>query len=325
MATLPGSDPAAIRAAAELIASGELVAFPTETVYGLGARADRDGAVRKIFDLKKRPADHPLIVHVLDEASAEFFAQPMPPAARNLVRHTWPGPVTLILRRRPGVADAAAAGQSTIGLRSPAHPVARALLIQAASLGVPGIAAPSANRFGRISPTAASDVRDELGDDLAVLDGGPCPVGIESAIVDCSGERLQLLRPGTIDRGRLEEAAGEPLATVGEGAPRAPGTLESHYAPRARVRLMESDALRRAWEQNAIPPSVAVYARMPFAIEADPARWRPMPSDPDAAARELFAVLRSLDRAGAAEIWVERPPADARWEGVADRLRRAAR
>lgn len=325
MPILPGSDPAAVREAAAHIAVGELVAFPTETVYGLGARADWDHAVARIYELKKRPADHPLIVHVLDEAAIAPFSAELPPAARNLVRRLWPGPVTLILRRNAGIADAAAARQSTIGLRCPAHPVARALLAQAVSLGVPGIAAPSANRFGRISPTTAADVRDELGESLTVLDGGACAVGIESAIVDCSGARLRLLRPGTIDRARLESAAGEALADADGDAPRAPGTVESHYAPRARVRLLTSDELRHAWAQNAIPRTVAVYARTFAPAEPAPAQWRQMPSDPDLAARELFAVLRNLDRAGAEEIWVERPPEDARWEGVADRLRRAAR
>ncbi|HEY8708313.1 MAG TPA: L-threonylcarbamoyladenylate synthase, partial [Burkholderiaceae bacterium] len=205
---LDGSNSAAVERAADLLAAGELVAFPTETVYGLGARADDDGAVAQIFRAKGRPADHPLIVHGADLAQLLRFAAKVPPVARRLIDAYWPGPLTVILPRAEGVAAAAAGGQRSIGLRCPSHPVARALLGAAQRRGVPGVAAPSANRFGRISPTLAAHVVDEFGDALAVLDGGACEVGIESSIVDCSRGRPVLLRPGLLTRAQIEAAAG---------------------------------------------------------------------------------------------------------------------
>lgn len=328
MPILPGDEPAAVATAAQRLADGGLVGLPTETVYGLSARADSDAAVAGIFAAKGRPADHPLIVHVADLAGADLFASDLPPAARRLAEAFWPGPVTVIVPRRPGAADAAAAGQPTVGLRCPAHPVARALLRQAARLGVPGVAAPSANRFGRISPTSAGHVQDEFGPDLLVLDGGDCPLGIESTIVDCSRGRPVLLRPGVLTRAVLEAALGEPLHEADAHAPRAPGTLAAHYAPRARLRLMTSDALEQALDKPATwPAGLAVYSRRlapGLAATAAPTLYRRMPDDPAAAAHALFAALRDLDDDGAAEIWVEQPPDTPAWEGVRDRLRRAA-
>lgn len=321
MAILPGSDPAAIERAARTLADGGLVALPTETVYGLGARADDDAAVAGIFAAKGRPADHPLIVHVPDARAAAFFAAELSPAARMLMAHFWPGPLTLIVPRRAGVATAAAGGQGSIGLRCPAHPVAHALLVRAAALGVAGLAAPSANRFGRVSPTRAEHVRDEFGPGLLVLDGGPCAVGIESSIVDCTREPPALLRPGGVARAQIEALLGTALRAPDAGSPRASGTLDAHYAPRARVRLVGAAELAAAAAGERA--AVAVYSRLPV----EPAGWaavRRMPADAVAAARELFAVLRELDAAGVAQIWVETPPADAAWEGVNDRLRRAA-
>jgi L-threonylcarbamoyladenylate synthase len=321
MAILPGDDPAAIDRAAATLRDGGLVALPTETVYGLGARADDDAAVAGIFAAKGRPADHPLIVHVPDAAAAAHFAAGLSPAARALMAHFWPGPLTLIVPRRPGVAAAAAGGQASIGLRCPAHPVAHALLVRAAALGVPGLAAPSANRFGRVSPTRAGHVRDEFGAGLLVLDGGPCPVGIESSIVDCTREPPALLRPGGVARAEIEALLGTALRPPDAASPRASGTLASHYAPRARVRLVAAAELAAAAPGDR--SAVAVYSRLPV----EPAGWaavRRMPADAAATAQELFAVLRELDAAGVAQIWVETPPADAAWEGVNDRLRRAA-
>jgi len=318
MPVLDGNDPAAVDSAARRIAAGELVAFPTETVYGLGARADDDAAAARIFAVKGRPPDHPLIVHVTDAAAALAFTPALQGAARRLVDAFWPGPVTVIVARRPDRAAAAAGGLPTLGLRSPAHPVARALLARCAALGVAGIAAPSANRFGRISPTRAAHVAAEFGPDLVVLDGGDCALGIESAIVDCSAGEPVLLRPGTLARAEIERALGRPLAGLGAITARAPGTLESHYAPRARLRLFASTA--------ALPPDaggLAVYSRERPVAAGGP-RWRAMPADPLAVAHELFAVLRDLDARGVREIWVEQPPDDPRWEGVRDRLRRAA-
>jgi L-threonylcarbamoyladenylate synthase len=332
MALLEGTGPRAVAEAARRLADGELVAFATETVYGLGARADDDAAVAQIFRAKGRPADHPLIVHVTGAQAAASFAHELPPVAQRLMAALWPGPLTVIVARRKAVAEAAAGGHATIGLRAPSHPLAQALLAEAAALGVPGVAAPSANRFGRISPTRAAHVCSEFADalpDLCVLDGGDCPVGIESAIVDCSRGQAVLLRPGVLTRGQLEAAAGEPLREADAAAPRASGSLASHYAPRASLRLMSGEALRKALEVLPIealpaagPRRLAVYCRS----IAPPPRLagRRMPDDAAAAAQELFAVLRAFDDEGVQLIWVEEPPEDSAWDGVRDRLQRAA-
>jgi L-threonylcarbamoyladenylate synthase len=323
---LDGHDAASIERAARLIADGELVAFPTETVYGLGARADSDSAVAKIFALKGRPSGHPLIVHVADRAGADrFVATTMPAVAERLIDAFWPGPLTVIVARRAGVADAAAAGQVTIGLRAPAHPVAHALLAEAAGHGVFGIAAPSANRFGRVSPTTAAHVEDELGADLPVLDGGAARIGIESAIVDCSSGRPVLLRPGILTPGRIEEAAGEPLQPADAASPRAPGTLAAHYAPQARLRLMTTEMLKTALQVlGADPLKLAVYSRSIPSGVATGVVHRRMPARPEQAAHELFSILRELDGEGVHLIWVEEPPPGPEWDGVRDRLGRAA-
>ena len=239
----------------------------------------------------------------------------------------WPGPLTLIVPRRPGVATAAAASQGSIGLRMPSHPVALALLKAAGARGVPGVAAPSANRFGRVSPTQAEHVRDELGADLLVLQGGACAVGIESAIVDCTCTPPALLRPGQLTRMRLEAALGEVLAERGADSPRASGTLESHYAPSATLSVWDSAALAARVAQAPTSAQrghgecVGVYSRL-----APAAGWlhRPMPSDADAAAHELFAAFRWFDEAGATSLWLEEVPSGPAWEGVRDRITRAA-
>ena len=322
MPVLDGRDAAALQAAAERIVAGELVAFPTETVYGLGARADDDAAVARIFAAKGRPADHPLIVHVADLAAAERFAAHFSSAARRLVAAFWPGPLTVIVPRRPGRAAAAAGGQDSIGLRLPSHPVALALLRACAQRGVDGIAGPSANRFGRVSPTTAQHVVDEFGGALPVLDGGPCAVGIESAIVDCTRDTPALLRPGGLGRLRLEAVLGAALAAPDAASPRAPGTLAAHYAPRARVHLLSAPALAQALG-GALPAGLAVYSR---SVPPAPARvaFKAMPGDPAEVAHELFAVLRDFDAGGASAIWVEQPPPGPEWDGVRDRLVRAA-
>jgi len=324
MPLLHGSDAAAIAAAAQHLSEGQLVAFATETVYGLGARADDDAAVARIYAAKGRPAAHPLIVHVADEDAVRHFAADVSPAARRLMAAFWPGPLTLIVPRRAGVAAAAAGGQGSIGLRLPAHPVALALLRAAAALGVPGAAAPSANRFGRVSPTQAQHVQQEFGPDLWVLDGGPCEVGIESAIVDCTRTLPALLRPGQLGREAIEAVLGQALAAPDAASPRASGTLASHYAPAAPVRLVDAAALRRLAAGAPEPGAVlGVYSRV--ALQPGSAwRHRPMPSDAAAVAHELFAVLRDFDAAGVSAIWVERPPPGPQWDGVRDRLQRAA-
>ncbi|MCF8153424.1 MAG: threonylcarbamoyl-AMP synthase [Rhodoferax sp.] len=327
----PGSDPAAIAEAAQRIRAGELVGFPTETVYGLGADASNDAAVALIFAAKGRPSDHPLIVHVASAAQVADYASEVPDFAARLMAAFWPGPLTLILPRRDGVAAAAAGGQHSIGLRCPAHPVALALL-QACGTGLAG---PSANRFGRVSPTTAQHVQEELGEDLLVLDGGPCTVGIESTIVDCTRGQPVLLRPGVLTCAQLEAACGQPVldkdARSAVAAPRASGMLESHYAPNARVRLMDAKGLQtgldtldsKAKGPAARTGTVAVYARSPLRMNTNILHKR-MPEDAALAAQQLFAVLRELDATAVSEIWVQIPPDAPEWDGVRDRLNRAA-
>lgn len=282
--------------------------------------------MRRIYDAKGRPAAHPLIVHVADVEQARRFAAPWPAAAQALAQAFWPGPLTLIVPREPGLAQAAAGGQGSIGLRVPSHPVAQQLLREALRLGVPGIAAPSANRFGRVSATTAAHVAQEFGDALVVLDGGACPGGIESAIVDCSGSAPALLRPGLLPRARIESVLGVPLRGRDAQSPRASGTLRSHYAPAARLRLMSALQLRDALEvlgPQAGSLRLGVYSRTALRVGRGIALRR-MPDDPSAAARELFAVLRDFDAQGVQLLWVEQPPDEAGWEGVNDRLTRAA-
>ncbi len=324
MPVLSGRDPAAVRHAAALLAAGELVAFVTETVYGLGARADDDAAVARIYSAKGRPSGHPLIVHVADLTAAQAFAAPLNDHALRLMAAFWPGPLTVIVPRAPGMGAAAAGGQDSIGLRMPAHPVALALLREAAALGVAGVAAPSANRFGRVSPTQAAHVVQEFGPALTVLDGGPCEVGIESAIVDCTRAQPALLRPGQLSRQRIEAVLGVALAAPDAASPRASGTLESHYAPVAPVRLFDAaSGLPAAAAPSRPGEVVGVYSR---AAPAAGEGWlhRALPSAAATVAHELFAVLRDFDAAGVSAIWVERPPPDPAWDGVRDRLQRAA-
>jgi L-threonylcarbamoyladenylate synthase len=325
MPVLSGFRPADVQACAIHLAQGGLVAFATETVYGLGADAGNDVAVAAVFAAKGRPAQHPLIVHVASIEAAEVFAAAWSPQARLLAQAFWPGPLTLILPRRPAIAAAAAGGQASIGLRMPAHPVALALLREAARLGVAGVAAPSANRFGRVSPTAAAHVGDEFGPAMWVLDGGPCDVGIESAIVDCTRAVPALLRPGQLDRRQLERVLGQPLAMADAASPRAPGTLRAHYAPRARVLVLSPTHLLQALAAAPRTGStIGVYSRTEPAPGAAAHLWRPVPATAAMAARQLFADLRAFDAAGVDTVLVESPPAGAEWDGVRDRLQRAA-
>ncbi len=332
--TLTASDPAAIEQAALRLAAGGLVGMPTETVYGLAADAGNASAVRGIFEAKGRPSDHPLIVHIPPAADGDWraavapLAREVPDFAAALMQAFWPGPLTLILPRRPEVAAVAAGGQDSVGVRCPAHPVAQALLVAARAHGVLGVAAPSANRFGRVSPTTAAHVAEEFADlsdeQLLILDGGACPVGIESTIVDGSRGVPVLLRPGMITPAHIETACGLPLRDRDAAAPRASGTLESHYAPKARVRLMDAGPLQAALDVlGADARHIAVYARSALKA-ARGVSLRRMPQDAAQAAQELFAVLRELDATGVQLIWVETPPAGADWDGVRDRLQRAA-
>lgn len=324
---LDGALPSSLAQAVRALESGELVAFPTETVYGLGADAGSDAAVARIFAAKGRPSDHPLIVHVADAGSVAHFAASVPPFAQRLMDAFWPGPLTLILPRRSGVGAAAAGGQPSIGLRCPAHPVAHALLLACRQAAPPvhGVAGPSANKFGRVSPTTAQHVQSEFGDGLLVLDGGPCGVGIESTIIDCSRGAPVLLRPGVLAQEAIERACGQPLADPGGTAPRASGTLESHYAPRAKVRLMDARALQTALDLLGAEASrIATWSRVILRSDSAQILRRRMPDDAIETARQLFAVLREFDAQGVRLIWVETPPATPEWDGVRDRLQRAS-
>jgi len=341
--------PDAIGAAAQALRAGQLIGLPTETVYGLGADADNATAVAGIFAAKGRPSDHPLIVHVASfdggMSGVSHYAERVPSFAQQLMSAFWPGPLTLILPRRAGVGAAAAGGHNTIGLRCPEHPVAQAVLsaLRQPTNGeavVWGIAAPSANRFGRVSPTTAQHVASEFADstDLLILDGGPCDVGIESTIIDCTRGAPVLLRPGAITAEQVAAACGRELVTPeeleaqGQQTPHASGTLESHYAPNATVRLMDAKALQQALDMLGADvdkspsggASIAVYARTPLKTAARSIEQRRMPSDPAVAAHELFSVLRELDALRVKLIWVETPPAGSAWDGVRDRLQRAA-
>ena len=392
--------------------------LPTETVYGLAADADNDAAVAQIFKAKGRPADHPLIIHVADVSAVAHYAADVPEFAERLMTAFWPGPLTVILPRRPGVANAASGCNPTIGLRCPAHPVAQALLhallnggqipvyseqntstslgdrahcagqggartaggaeirgSESASAGsdglkscslwlrhvhgaersvaqtpgskqlesdsncfeVWGLAAPSANQFGRVSPTTASHVQGEFGEELLILDGGPCEVGIESTIIDCSRGAPVLLRPGAITPEQVQAACGlkvlskDELHTLDPPAPKASGTLESHYAPSATVRLMTAKELQTALkllgqdtDLRGVSPTIALYCRSMFPIKTRHVLYRRMPGDAAEAAQELFAVLREFDARGVKLIWVESLPEAQEWDGVRDRLERAA-
>ena len=390
---LPGDAAQSIAAAAKSIRSGGLLGLPTETVYGLAADADNDAGVAKIFTAKGRPADHPLIVHVADISAVAHYVAEVPEFAKRLMTAFWPGPLTVILPRRPGVADAAAGGNPTIGLRCPSHPVAQALLKAllnggrisisseqdaSTSLGdralcsvsparragsaltcaersvtqtssskplesdpqfikVWGLAAPSANQFGRVSPTTASHVQGEFGEELLILDGGPCEVGIESTIIDCSRGAPVLLRPGAITPEQVQAACGlkvlskDELHTLDTPAPKASGTLESHYAPSATVRLMTAKEIQTALKLlgqdtglKGASPTIALYCRSMFPIKTPHVLYRRMPGDATATAHELFAALREFDAKGVKLIWVESLPEAQEWDGVRDRLERAA-
>lgn len=311
--------PEDIGRAVAVLQSGGLVAFPTETVYGLGADATNPAAVRRIFAAKGRPADHPVIVHLASVSQIDAWARDIPAGARHLADAFWPGPLTLILPRRAGVSDLVTGGQDSVGVRIPSHPVAQSLLRAFGG----GVAAPSANRFGRISPTTADHVRTELGDRVdLVLDGGASEVGIESTIVDLSGAVPALLRPGIIASAQIEAVLGRPLGAGTTGSPRASGTLEAHYAPTTPLDLIEATAIDhlapRAGER------LVVLARRPAPAQATLA-WVQAPADARTYAHELYRTLRRLDGGAYTRILVESLPDTAEWIAVRDRLARAAR
>lgn len=340
--------------AAQRLAQGRLVAFPTETVYGLGADAENPMAVARIYAAKHRPANHPVIVHLAPDTDPGYWTASMPPLARQLMAAFWPGPLTLILPRAARIPDAVSGGQDSIGLRCPSHPVAQALLHVFAALkshGCGGVAGPSANQFGQVSPTRAEHVRQEFPDldaqALMVLDGGDSEVGIESTILDVSrldrGVPPTLLRPGGISALQLAEVLGALPARPDAAAPRVSGSLKAHYAPRTPVLLVDAAALA-AWAlATAVdaPPVSAdlaallalsgtgrkvaaiVLARPPGPAPAA-VDWIVLPDDPSAYAHRIYAVLRELDADGYACIVLQRPPSEPAWQGVNDRIGRAA-
>lgn len=315
-----GSD---IATAAGVLRAGGLVAFPTETVYGLGADASSDAAVARIFAAKGRPRAHPLIVHLAADARLDDWALDVPESARRLAAAAWPGPLTIILARGPRVSLATTGGSETVGLRVPAHPMAQELLRAFGG----GVAAPSANRFGAVSPTTAEHVVADLADDVDyVLDGGACTVGVESTIVDLSRDHAVLLRPGGLAREAIEAIVG-PLAAADVAAPAAPGTLASHYAPRAQVIAVLPHEVPAAVAAAAashrrvavLAPAAAFATWPPSAAVA-----HPLPDDAAGMARELYAALRDLDASGVDVVIAALPPAAGLGEAVGDRLLRAA-
>jgi len=295
-----------IKEAAERIRGGELVAFPTETVYGLGANALDAAAVEKIYELKGRPPASPLIVHVSSIEMARTLVIQWRPEAELLARKHWPGPLTLVLAKGPAIPDIVTAGLPTVGLRVPNHPIALELIQEA---GVP-IAAPSANRFMQLSPTTADHVHAAFGDAVPVLDGGACQVGIESTVVSIANGKITLLRPGMITLDEVERAS----ALSNNDAHPAPGMHERHYSPRTPLYLVNGP------EQ--LPVGLGAYV-----WREKTARLQPhvhMPADPEAYAAQLYSVLHELDREGWPWIAVEKPPDTSEWAAVLDRLRRAA-
>jgi len=308
-----------IEAAVAALARGDVIGLPTETVYGLAGDAANPDAVRRIFTLKGRPADHPVIVHLGDASWLPLWARDIPPTAWRLAERFWPGPLTLILRRSAAVSNLVTGGQDTVGLRVPGHPVALAVL---RAFGR-GLAVPSANRFGHLSPTRAEHVRVEFGADLPlVLDGGPCDIGIESTIVDLSGAHPRVLRPGKIPSGALALALDSPVAaSAPSDSPRVSGSLPSHYARRARAELVLREELdaRVARAQHA-GEKIAVLAigGLPAA-----ARGLVLPAAADRYAQGLYAALRTLDTDDVSCIVIEAPPASAEWLAIRDRLQRA--
>jgi len=305
-----------VERAARILRSGGLVAFPTETVYGLGADASSASAMAKLYAVKRRPADHPVIVHFASADAAFGWAREVPESARRLAHEFWPGPLTLVLRRSEKAQDFVTGGQDTVGLRVPSHPVAHELL----KTFKQGVAAPSANRFGRVSPTTAAHVRADLGADVdLVLEGGPTEVGIESTIVDLSGAAPALLRPGSISKQDLEQALGSSVLEKSAASPRHSGGLERHYAPRTPARLVPSYDLDKEIARLKEKVAVLAFSRPDERVDY----WLRMPRDPHAYAQKLYAALRELDSAGCDEILVEAPPEALEWTAVRDRLKRA--
>jgi L-threonylcarbamoyladenylate synthase len=308
-------------AAADVLKAGGLVAFPTETVYGLGADACNAAAVARIYSVKGRPADHPLIVHVASMDGLGDWASDVPAYAIALARDYWPGPMTLVLRRSDLAGDFVTGGQDTVGVRVPNHPVALGLLEAFVRAGGKGVAAPSANRFGNVSPTRAQAVAHELGDYLAegdqILDGGACDVGVESTIIDCTGDVPKILRPGAITVEMIEQSTGLKVigsddVAVDEQVIRVSGSLDSHYAPDATVVLDQS------------PIAGQGFIAMADVVAADGVVRLAAPATHEEFARVLYAALRAADEQGLATVVVQQPVGDGIAIAIRDRLKRAA-
>ncbi|RDI46943.1 L-threonylcarbamoyladenylate synthase [Aquicella lusitana] len=313
-----------ITKAVKLLREGRLVAIPTETVYGLGADATNESAVRKIFLAKERPHDHPLIVHIGNIEQLQDWAREIPPAAMKLARAFWPGPLTLILKKQPQVLDIVTAGQNTVGLRIPRHPVARELLEAFGG----GIAAPSANRFTRISPTTAHAVAEELGGKVdLILDGGPCEVGLESTIIDMSGETPVILRPGAITAHAIAAELGLPdiASPYAQHETRAPGMHHLHYAPRTRTILIETENIPDmllALDRDDFPAAFVVNSDV-IMPQNDKIRCIKMPHEAAAYAHDLYHTLRKLDHQDFKWIIIETVPQGEAWDAIRDRLLKA--
>lgn len=312
-----------IQAAVEALRAGDLVAFPTETVYGLGANANNPAAVRKIFRVKGRPSTHPLIVHIDHPRYIQRWVRELTPEAKRLADAFWPGPLTIVAKRAPAVNDVITGGQDTIAIRVPSHPVAQQLLNAFGG----GIAAPSANRYGGVSPTRAEHVREEFNDeDVAiVLDGDDCKIGLESTIVSCVGDVPRVLRPGSITLSQLRAVVPGVQVGPNPAAPRVPGTTSRHYSPTTPVNVVPSRRLEIVMNEfTAKEEKVAVLAQRPPGSTNPFMTWINAGTRPDLYGRQLYANLRKLDKAGAKIILVEEVPDDERWDAIRDRLKRAA-
>jgi L-threonylcarbamoyladenylate synthase len=314
--------PVELATAVQALRDGEPVAFPTETVYGLGAHASYPAALRRIFELKGRPTTHPLIVHIDNARYLTRWAREVPTAAAKLAERFWPGPLTLVLPRAENVHRLITGGQDTVAVRVPAHPMAQQLLTAFGG----GIAAPSANRYGRISPTRAEHVREEFGTEVrVVLDGGECKLGLESTIVACLDGRVQLLRPGSVTLSQLEQVVGEVQTQITAQTPRVPGSAAAHYAPVTPLSVISGDQLE---QQVALLTEagvrVGVLAQHPPQGTYRLTTWINGGARPENYAHDLYAHLRTLDKAGCARILVQEVPADERWDAAYDRLQRAA-
>ncbi|NOL50977.1 L-threonylcarbamoyladenylate synthase [Pelistega suis] len=334
-----------IQEAAKRLAEGDLVAFPTETVYGLGADAENPSAVAKIYQAKGRPQNHPVIVHLAPNADLSYWVSEVPVEAKKLIEHFWPGPLTLILPRATHIPDAVSGGQSSVGVRCPSHPVAQALLTAFSALkpnGQGGVAAPSANKFGQVSPTSASHVVSEFPAEiqagvLSVLEGDDADIGIESTIIDLSrlkeGVGAVLLRPGHITRGQLAEVLGYEPASPDKAAPRVSGSLKAHYAPRTPLQMVREEECKQLvshipagekWVLMAFKEMVSQITSQVSTTEVGTLEIYAVSSDPVAYAREIYGLLRRLDEQGYQRICVQALPQDANWEALNDRLQRAA-